>query len=276
MFTTAHSKIETDIKQYIDEYICKGIFKKKIGNRILVAVQKPSQTIEKVESTLLETGYNVTITDNIYADPDLFREYGLAYVDCSLNYQLLDHVIKLREPEMPVVAIMEDSVGKKEHVFKRDAYDYITTSISSIELINKTNLYLLYSAACSLNIFDEATQNLDMATSKDHELLDTTCHYFLNNMSDYDSIDNLCRLVGTNRNTLAKIFKKRFGMGPYAWLRQMRIERASELLKATDLSIQSICFEVGYENAANFSTTFKSITGITPKAYRKLHNQNFK
>ena len=267
-----------NVNKYIDEYTCKGTIKKNIGNEILLVVNDFNKSLKKVKSTLVDKGYCVTLAENIQAlNSSLFKNNNLIYVDCSVNFNLLDCVIKIKNSQILVIAIMNDGFKTKESIFAKHAYDYITMSISSIELTNKTSLYMLYSAACKLNIFnDKCLQpSIDESHDRDMLLVSNACDYLLKNMPNYKSLDQLCRLLGTNRNTLAIAFKKQIGMGAYSWLRNARIFKATKLLKFSNINIQSICFEVGYENAANFSTTFKSITGMCPKEYRKLHNQNF-
>ena len=47
----------------------------------------------------------------------------------------------------------------------------------------------------------------------------------------------------------------------------MRIEKAKELLKNTNMSIKEISERTGYANLNNFYMHFKKLTGMTPKAY---------
>ncbi len=58
-------------------------------------------------------------------------------------------------------------------------------------------------------------------------------------------------------------------MKPADYLNMIRIENACELLKQTDLTIEQICFKVGYPIPSTFNRNFKSITGTTPHKYRE-------
>ncbi len=271
------SKERDIINRYIEENICKSTIKKNIGKDILLVISHLNPPIKKVESTLSEKGYRVTVAENNQdLSANLFERNKLVYVDCSSDLGLLDQVMKIKQSNMLIVAIMKDVNSAKDRLFAKQVYDYITTSISSVELVHRTNLYLLYAAACSLKIFEEQEQLNQTTQNKEQALVKSACHYLMNNMPSYSSLDDLCRFLGTNRNSLAIAFKNQLGVGAYSWLRNARIVKARNLLKWSNINIQSICFEVGYENAANFSTTFKSITGMSPKQYRKLHNQSFK
>ncbi|MBC8079158.1 MAG: helix-turn-helix transcriptional regulator [Gorillibacterium sp.] len=68
---------------------------------------------------------------------------------------------------------------------------------------------------------------------------------------------------------LSHIFKEEIGNSPINYLIQRRIGEAQKLLLNTDLTVQEISQEVGYENANYFSMIFKKVTGKSPSLYRK-------
>ena len=66
-----------------------------------------------------------------------------------------------------------------------------------------------------------------------------------------------------------KIFREKFGITPHRYIIHLRIDKASQLLMETTLSVQAIANSVGFENAFYFSSLFKSITNLTPTEFRK-------
>ena len=71
---------------------------------------------------------------------------------------------------------------------------------------------------------------------------------------------------------LAHIFKEQMGITIIDYLTSVRIERAKQLLLATDQNCTEICFEVGYNNQSYFTRTFKGLVGMTPRQF-KVRNQ---
>lgn len=59
-----------------------------------------------------------------------------------------------------------------------------------------------------------------------------------------------------------------FRCGVISLLKQYRFHRARQLLISTDLPIREIGIAVGYPDAAHFSDFFRSMAGISPRAYR--------
>lgn len=68
-----------------------------------------------------------------------------------------------------------------------------------------------------------------------------------------------------------KCFARAFGQTPAGYLASVRLERARELLAATDLPIRSIALETGFENDGYFYRFFARHSGLTPGAFRSEH-----
>ena len=66
---------------------------------------------------------------------------------------------------------------------------------------------------------------------------------------------------------LSHLFKKYMGRTCIDCIHWMRIDRAKELLRTTNLSIKEISEKTGYSNLNNFYMHFKKNTGVTPKVY---------
>lgn len=87
---------------------------------------------------------------------------------------------------------------------------------------------------------------------------------------NYDKVrvDDMARYIGINRSYLTYIFKKKTGMSPQQYLMQFKLKKARDLLMDTDLPIQDIAAQVGYDNPLTFSKIFKSYFGESPRTYR--------
>ena len=66
---------------------------------------------------------------------------------------------------------------------------------------------------------------------------------------------------------LSHLFKKYMGKTCIECMHWMRIERAMQLLRNTNMSIKEISERIGYANLNNFYMHFKKLTGTTPKVY---------
>lgn len=96
-----------------------------------------------------------------------------------------------------------------------------------------------------------------------------TCEKLVRDLAQTPSLAELARSVGTNRNTLTEEFRAAFGLSPFAWLREQRLQRARQLMFETDWPLYRIGEAIGYADANHFSTSFKKRFGASPRALRR-------
>lgn len=70
------------------------------------------------------------------------------------------------------------------------------------------------------------------------------------------------------RSHLTRAFNKTFSLTPNAYINKIRIEKAKELLKASDKSITEISYDCGYKSLSTFYDNFKKVEGVSPMSYR--------
>ncbi|MCG3146276.1 MAG: HTH-type transcriptional activator RhaR [Gammaproteobacteria bacterium] len=68
-------------------------------------------------------------------------------------------------------------------------------------------------------------------------------------------------------------FKRRFrhatGMSPLDYVHTLRIEESKQMLESTDMAVEAIAQEIGYEDAGFFGRLFRRKVGLTPAHYRR-------
>ena len=82
-------------------------------------------------------------------------------------------------------------------------------------------------------------------------------------------IDDLCRHISRSESQTIRIFKKAYGITPYAYVLSKKINLAKDMLINTNLSIKQIAYTLNFTDEYYFSNVFKTKTGISPSAYRK-------
>lgn len=82
------------------------------------------------------------------------------------------------------------------------------------------------------------------------------------------TIEDLSRAVALSPYYLIRAFRHVYKQTPHQYLVGQRIAHAKELLRNSDLSITEICAAVGFESLGSFSTLFRKVAGLSPRAYR--------
>jgi transcriptional regulator GlxA family with amidase domain len=86
------------------------------------------------------------------------------------------------------------------------------------------------------------------------------------------SITEIATSINLSYSHLEHLFKAETGTAPANYLKTLRIERASELLETTFLTIQQIVVKVGINDESHFVKDFKKAYGLNPSQYRKLNH----
>lgn len=200
----------------------------------------------------------------------------LTIVDCRQGLEVLEQAIDDLVGTHAVMALIDNNHGLKQRVFSMGVIDYITSPVIAQELLTRIKMGCCladadvagYRQSSTLRYFNRDSRK----TEKEQALVKATCRYLLSHFTLDHTLDNLAHIMATNRNTLASSFKSVLGIGVFAWLREQRMKKAKTLLNTTNLSIQQICYEVGYNDPANFSTAFKICFKLAPQKYRKRHD----
>lgn len=83
------------------------------------------------------------------------------------------------------------------------------------------------------------------------------------------SLVDLARLCNSSVFHFARSFTAAVGCAPFAFQRNLRVQKARELLSTTDLSIETVSEAVGIESSTSFSRIFRRYTGESPREYRR-------
>ncbi len=105
------------------------------------------------------------------------------------------------------------------------------------------------------------------------DMVERAAEFISNNYTAQITIDDVAAYAGVSRSWLYRGFQRRFGVSPLAYLEDIRLQYAMQLLTRTALQIREIAYSVGYVDALYFSKVFSRRTGLSPTAYRAAYAQ---
>ncbi len=134
----------------------------------------------------------------------------------------------------------------------------------------------LFEKTALLELFSEFMRNVDymsiLPVSTDH-LTDCINNYILRNISSNITLGELAETVYLHPNYFTQYFKKRFGVSPIEYVNTLRLEKAARFLTDhPEKSIKEVAMEFGFRDYRYFSRLFRKRYGITPTAYKGIHN----
>ncbi len=78
-----------------------------------------------------------------------------------------------------------------------------------------------------------------------------------------------------SESQFSRYFRRSTGNTFTEFVNRVRVSRACQLLMQTDRQVTDICFEVGFQNVANFNRRFRDIKGMTPSQFRHQADNRF-
>ena len=81
--------------------------------------------------------------------------------------------------------------------------------------------------------------------------------------------------LGMSDSSFSRFFRRATGNNFTDFVNRVRINRACQLLMETERQVTHICFEVGFNNVANFNRRFLEIKGMTPSEFRRQSENRF-
>ena len=120
--------------------------------------------------------------------------------------------------------------------------------------------------------------NVQMQGANDDTQLDqinTVVNRINDDLSQAHSLADVARELGMSESRFSRFFRNATGNNFTDFVNRIRINRASHLLMETDRLISQICYEVGFNNVANFNRRFLEFRGMTPSEFRRQADKRF-
>lgn len=176
-----------------------------------------------------------------------------------------------RTAHIPVILLSaKQTTESKVEGLSIGADDYVTKPF------NMTILVLRIRKLIELSRYNASKGTIDPApseiviTSLDEKLIEKAIKYVEDNISRSDlSVEELSRELGMSRVHLYKKMLQITGKTPIEFIRVIRLKRAAQLLRDSQLHVSEIAFQVGFNNPKYFSRYFKEEFGVLPSTYQE-------
>lgn len=165
------------------------------------------------------------------------------------------HMLNLCHILLKVNTRISDDIQKIINNFNN--IDYLL-SYRSINEIN-FELYKLY----------ELTARKYIRESGGKQSVALSVKEFINiNYHNDIKLDEIAKLFHVSASYLSRVFKKEIGLNINEYITELRIEKAKQILRRGDVSINKLACMIGFSNHMYFHRVFKKLTGETPKEYQ--------
>lgn len=116
---------------------------------------------------------------------------------------------------------------------------------------------------------DAWEESILVKQGKAKELVHIAKDYMLNHYDQPISVSDVAGYVFLSQGYFARAFRDEVGQSPMAFLIEVRINKACELLRDNRIKISSVAKQTGFASPQRFNVAFRKQVGMTPMEYRK-------
>ncbi|WP_028550230.1 AraC family transcriptional regulator [Paenibacillus sp. UNC451MF] len=193
----------------------------------------------------------------------------------------------IQEASDPEVVEMFDRLNRFHHLFIADTeqsaavltwkalidycsgekidYPKVAEKLAHSLLLTSLSMFSRYGGSVTAENGTESIYSGALKEAKD---------YIMSNLSHKLTIKELAQEIHLSERQLSRLLSEQLGLTFPSWIRNERIKRAAYLLVYTDINIEDISSEVGFETVHYFSKVFADLMNITPAKFRKAVRSN--
>ena len=147
------------------------------------------------------------------------------------------------------------------------------TSIGSWQRLSHL-LMILGRVADSRECLDLASSNyVKLVSDSPKQNLDRVLQYIHANLEAHITEPVVAKVAGMSPQSFSRFFKRAMGKTFVAYMNQLRVGNACQMLLETDQNITEVAFAAGFNNLSHFNAQFRQFKKMSPREYRVLARQ---
>jgi len=187
---------------------------------------------------------------------EIFKEIGsMNDIDFSVSYDIVGRLINMFFDTVRIKN--EEGADLKRYML--NAYQHCYT------LVRLRNLLVRH-------LGEYLESSLNYLKSENVRPIRIAKQYINEHFCEKIVLEDIATMVELNPVYFSVLFKKETGMNFSSYLTNLRMEKAKNLLRSTNDTMDAIADSVGYKDTRYFSQLFAKTVGIKPALYRRLHS----
>ena len=257
------------------------------GDRLMLIVEDNVEVRQYIADTFRQQGFSIIQATNGRegAEQAFINVPDIIISDVMMpqmnGFELLN-MLKgdVRTSHIPIILLTaKDTVEDREEGYLSGADSYITKPFtaklirSRVEnLLASRKVWADYILQFPHASWEQAATTPaaaeDVLPPRENQFVEKLNNLIMQNIDAADlDISFLTDNLGMSHSTCYRKIKGLTGLSPNEYVRRMRLSKAAEMLKSSELNISEISYACGFSSPSYFRTCFKEIYNMTPKEY---------
>jgi ligand-binding sensor domain-containing protein/signal transduction histidine kinase/AraC-like DNA-binding protein len=246
-------------------------------NETILLVEDNSD-IRRLLSSELSSRYNIIEAVNGKDGLLIAMEKNPDFIICDIMMPEMDGIelcTKIRNNKktssIPLIMLTAKSSLEQQIKGLKSGADAYITKPFNIEYLKVTISRLSSRHQSIKNQLTENKEEVITIESSDSKTLKKLNSLINDHIDNLDlGVEFLCKELGLSKTHLNRKVRELTGYSPASYIRQLRLNKASQLLKVEHLTIAEIAYMTGFSSPSYFSQTFRDYYGVTPKEYSEV------
>ncbi|WP_336779956.1 AraC family transcriptional regulator [Paenibacillus illinoisensis] len=245
------------LKDHLLLFVKSGVYTVKFRNE--------KYTVRSNEMIFLHKAIKVDYEKSGEPGTEYFLDYMMFYMNEDILQKFADfadwktiHSIN----EVAPVSVISVNAPMRAYINSLKSYFNQSDSISDGLVGVKFMELLFHLAEANTNLLQQLLYPHPTERSQIEQVVEE-------NVTNPVSIEDLAYLSGRSLSTFKREFRTLHNSSPLKWIRNRRLDLASQLLLESTQSVTDICFACGFENTTHFSKVFKMRFDLSPTEYRR-------
>lgn len=174
----------------------------------------------------------------------------------------------LHNPSAAFVSLREEVLWQKK----------ILEGVKRMYAVREEKTAPLQIQSLFLNLWTQLYENVSSEASPlipntDLSILKNMLGFIQQSYAERITLAEIAASGSVGQSKCCKLFAKYIGQTPNGYLIQHRLEKSTELLKSTDMTVTEIAHEVGFSAGSYYAEMFRRRSGTSPSAYRKKYKR---
>lgn len=234
-----------------------------MAGQVKLSDDNSTDLLEKIVTTSHKSLAEETLNDlKVHYDALPVLSYDEVKNIANMLFSLSSYLIEEALDKNLLLEMYQNSIKNE---IKVDSNIFSGYSIQNIENVKREISNVM------IDVYTDGKTYNNEKMSKVNSTIKPAIDYIYENKSENVSVEKMANICHISPSYFSRLFSKEMGDNFSKYISRLKIEWSKSMLEETDISVNQISEELGFNEAGYFIKIFRKYEGVTPSVYRKYY-----